>query len=130
MKETPVVLLSLAKTNPNTYVEAVRRAGGYSVGGYLPDHYLLDYCDGLILGGGGDVVPSWYGQENAACNTLDEKRDQVEKCLVEQACKKQIPILGICRGMQFLNVFFGGNLIQDIGTEHSMIQGNDGFHWS
>lgn len=128
MKERPRILLSLAPSNPSTYARAVEAAGGLPVGGYLPQAELLQGCDGLILGGGGDVDPAWYGQENWGCDTLDWERDRQEGRLVELAAKKQIPVLGICRGMQYLNVHFGGDLLQDIGTSHSMTQGHYRLH--
>lgn len=128
MERKPKILLSLAPSNPPAYANAVEAAGGVPVGGYLPDVALLHRCDGLLLGGGGDVDPVWYGQEDWGCDTLDWERDQLEGRLVALAAKKQIPVLGICRGMQYLNVYFGGDLIQDIGSSHSMTQGRDRMH--
>lgn len=68
---------------------------------------------GIILTGGGDVSPVLYcGQiENTA---IPGHRDTIESKLLEMAISKRIPVLGICRGMQFINVFFNGKLIQDI----------------
>lgn len=129
MHQKPIILLSLAPSNPVSYSDAVREAGGCPVGGYLPDLSLIERCSGVLLGGGGDVEPSWYGQENLACDTLDRERDEREWHLIRQAKKRQIPLLGICRGMQFLNVAFGGDLIQDLGTSHSMVQGTYRRHW-
>lgn len=57
MRNKPRILLSLAPSNPSTYARAVEAAGGVPVGGYLPDVALLHRCDGLLLGGGGDVDP-------------------------------------------------------------------------
>ena len=128
MERNPHILLSLAPSNPLSYARAVKNAGGLPVGGYLPETALLRRCDGLILGGGGDVDPAWYGQENVACDTLDGERDSIEGQLVALAVEKQIPVLGICRGMQYLNVYFGGDLIQDMGSSHSMIQGQYRLH--
>lgn len=123
MQQKPVILLSLAASNPPTYANAVWAVGGHPVGEYLPALALIEQCDGVILGGGGDVEPAWYGQPNWACDTLDCARDELECKLVGLAKKRQIPLLGICRGMQFLNVVLGGDLIQDLGTSHSMVQG-------
>lgn len=128
MERNPHILLSLAPSNPPSYARAVKNAGGLPVGGYLPETALLRRCDGLVLGGGGDVDPAWYGQENVACDTLDGERDSLEGQLVALAVEKQIPVLGICRGMQYLNVYFGGDLIQDMGSSHSMIQGQYRLH--
>lgn len=128
MNTHPKLLLSLAASNPPAYAQAICAAGGEPIGGYLPKRALLTQCDGLLLGGGGDVAPAWYGQENLACDTIDEERDRRERQLIRLAVEKKIPILGICRGIQVLNVAFGGDLIQDIGTSHSMTQGQDRLH--
>lgn len=128
MEKKPTLLLSLAPSEPPTYAHAIAAAGGRSVGGYLPQQELLAQCDGLVLGGGGDVEPAWYGQENWACDTVDGERDRRERQLIRLALEKKIPILGICRGMQLLNVVFGGDLIQHIGDSHSMTQGQYRLH--
>ncbi len=75
--------------------------------------------DGLVLSGGVDIDPKYYGEANTGksieiCPLMDE----AEKLLIDIAMKADIPILGICRGMQALNVFNGGSLIQDIPSEH------------
>ena len=88
MERKPNILLSLAPSNPPTYANAVEAAGGVPVGGYLPEVEELHRCDGLILGGGGDVDPAWYGQENVACDTLDGERDSLEGQLVALAVEK------------------------------------------
>ena len=78
---------------------------------------------GLFLSGGMDVSPRVYGQEAlGVCGPTDEKRDQLEILLIRAFISAGKPILGICRGCQMLNVFFGGTLFQDIhaqtGYEH------------
>lgn len=128
MEKKPTLLLSLAQSEPPTYARAIEAAGGRSIGGYLPREEWVTQCDGLVLGGGGDVEPAWYGQENWACDTVDGERDWRERQLIGLAVEKKIPILGICRGIQLLNVVFGGDLIQDIGASHSMTQGQYRLH--
>ena len=80
---------------------------------------LLDTVDGILMTGGHDVSPDIYGEEklddSVVCN---EDRDSMEKELIGQALEKDIPILGICRGIQFLNAFLGGTLYQDLGKQH------------
>lgn len=80
---------------------------------------LLDTVDGIIMTGGHDVSPDIYGEEKledlVVCN---EARDSMEKELLKQALEKDIPILGICRGIQFINAFLGGTLYQDLGKQH------------
>ena len=75
--------------------------------------------DGLLLGGGSDVAPERYGQErlpNAALQ-LDEERDNTEFPLLDNALRDGAPILGICRGLQVVNVRLGGTLIQDLPSQ-------------
>jgi putative glutamine amidotransferase len=81
----------------------------------------LKKCDGLILTGGGDIHPKFYGREDALA-LLDKKeinvaRDEFEFKIVKDALKKGIPILGICRGMQTVNVALGGSMIPDVESE-------------
>lgn len=75
----------------------------------------------VILSGGNDVNPQLYGEEPEKGLAVSEERDKTEKILLEIAIEKKLPILGICRGMQFINVFFKGKLIQNlnqIGSNH------------
>lgn len=86
---------------------------------YYFDHFPIK---GIILTGGEDIDPKIYG-ENIEWPNLSPFRDQTEKKLVEIAVAQKIPVLGLCRGMQFLNVFFGGkvvkNIKEEITAEHS-----------
>ena len=79
---------------------------------------LLDACDGLVLSGGGDIAPERFGE--APGPVLDEVvpgRDAMEWHAVGLALERGMPILGICRGLQVLNVYFGGTLYQDLPTD-------------
>ncbi|MEY2988093.1 MAG: hypothetical protein RJB13_1614 [Pseudomonadota bacterium] len=80
---------------------------------------LLSELDGLILQGGADLCPESYGEPflNKERWPGDKYRDAYELRLVDYFFKKHRPILGICRGFQLLNVYFGGTLCQDIATE-------------
>jgi putative glutamine amidotransferase len=69
--------------------------------------------NGVILTGGGDVNPKLYEQKAQYVNNFSELRDNTESSLLEIAIEKKLPVFCNCRGMQFVNVFFGGNLIQD-----------------
>jgi gamma-glutamyl-gamma-aminobutyrate hydrolase PuuD len=79
----------------------------------------LDRCSGLVLTGGVDVHPSYYGkaEEENRCE-LDLSRDILEFALIEKAFALKLPILAICRGEQILNVSQGGDLIVDIPSDH------------
>ena len=81
--------------------------------------FLAQTFDGLLLSGGGDLSPALYGAPAIYRQTLSHTcRDMEELALIRAFCANQKPILGICRGIQVLNVFFGGTLFQDI-TGHS-----------
>lgn len=76
---------------------------------------LMAQCDGLVLTGGEDIDPKMYGHDPIPeLGTVNPARDQAELKALEIAVERNIPILGICRGHQLLNVFFGGTLCQDI----------------
>ena len=80
---------------------------------------FIENLDGLILSGGVDIDPKYYGEENTGKSVdISPIMDEAESVLVRLAMETDLPILGICRGMQSLNVFCGGSLIQDIPSEH------------
>ncbi|MEU9886495.1 gamma-glutamyl-gamma-aminobutyrate hydrolase family protein [Sphaerisporangium sp. NPDC051011] len=109
---------------PYDYVDQVVRAGGQPVllppaGDPAP---LVELLDGLIVAGGGDVDPGRYGEEPAEHTGYVRKfRDEAEFGLVGAALKAELPFLGICRGLQVLNVHLGGALHQHLPhvTGHS-----------
>lgn len=105
------ILLS-GNTNLQYYVDAVNAAGGEAVAKYLPP-VSTDY-DGLILCGGNDIEPMRYEQEVDGSVNIDAPRDAVEFELLKAFVDTGKPVLGICRGHQLINVFFGGSLFQDI----------------
>jgi putative glutamine amidotransferase len=88
----------------------------------------LDRCSGLVLTGGVDVHPSYYGkaEEENRCES-DLSRDILEFALIEKALAMKLPVLAICRGEQILNVSQGGDLIVDISADHgnSIIHSSD-----
>jgi putative glutamine amidotransferase len=79
-------------------------------------------AEAIVLSGGGDIAPERYGQPNTASEDIAPARDETEVRLLELAVERRLPVFGICRGIQVLNVFFGGGLVQDIPTQlHSPI---------
>ena len=83
------------------------------VNGYLED--ALDVCDGILLGGGRDIDPGRDGQEPSEHLAPTEPlRDEFELELTERTLERGLPILGMCRGIQILNVALGGTLVQDV----------------
>jgi len=106
----------------HTYTDSVLRAGGLTILlTPVPDteiDAILDRIDGLVLTGGGDIDPRRYGEEpHETVQTVDFDRDEFEFRLIRGARDRRMPVLAICRGIQVLNVAFGGSLIQDIASE-------------
>lgn len=96
----------------------------------------LDKCDGLVLSGGVDSNPKFYnGKEeypNKPDKGWDTARDEFERALYQSALDKKIPVLAICRGLQLVNIFHGGDLIQDLGDgneRHKAVQEQDKENW-
>jgi putative glutamine amidotransferase len=84
----------------------------------VADEDLINGVDALVLQGGSDVAPESYGETPIRPEWAgDRVRDRYETELVRAAMRLDRPVLGICRGLQMLNVIFGGSLIQDIGTQ-------------
>jgi len=80
---------------------------------------LLLHMDGILLTGGHDVGPKVYGEvPSEKCGTACELRDEMEGYLLEKALREDLPVFGICRGIQFINAYLGGTLYQDLPTEH------------
>ncbi|PWB81314.1 MAG: hypothetical protein C3F08_02280 [Candidatus Methylomirabilota bacterium] len=111
------------------YPQAILEAGGLPLilptphdtpalssgeGQMLTDAYL-NTIDGLLLTGGADIHPSYYGETILdRCGEIDEARDRFEVEIVRAARSRGLPLLGICRGLQVLNVAMGGSLYQDL----------------
>ncbi|MCL1937375.1 MAG: membrane dipeptidase [Candidatus Azobacteroides sp.] len=107
----------------NAYVEAVIKAGGSPVLIPLTNNAqvledILSQIDGLILSGGGDIYAPLFNEAlHPSVESYDLERDRYDIQLTQRAAAKQMPILGICRGCQLINVAFGGKLIQDIPSQ-------------
>jgi putative glutamine amidotransferase len=82
---------------------------------------ILDALDGLILSGGGDVAPHYFGQtlNGAEADNIDLRRDELELNLARAALDRDLPLFGICRGCQVLNVAAGGSMIQHFDGHRS-----------
>jgi putative glutamine amidotransferase len=125
--------------SPSAFATVVCRAGGVPV--FLSNEsrpesirHLISRCDGLFLTGGEDMAPEYYGESDVVGNlTINASRDVVEMAAISAADEMGMPILGVCRGVQVLNVARGGTLYQDLDQQlaekprdHS--RGPDGFY--
>ncbi|MCD8035924.1 MAG: gamma-glutamyl-gamma-aminobutyrate hydrolase family protein [Clostridiales bacterium] len=104
------------------YMDGIYEAGGIPVilpfGINAEDLAKIDETiDGYLFTGGHDINPKLYSEENRSCGVTLENRDSLEKLVFEKAYAEDKPILGICRGLQIINVFLGGTLYQDLPTE-------------
>ena len=127
-KSTPVIgLTGNFRNNDCTlaegYYQSVLKAGGVPV--ILPPYEemellvnTLDSLDGILLTGGGDINPLYLGEEPVKeLHSINPRRDKQELMLVKLAADRQIPILGICRGIQTMSAALGGSLYQDIYSQ-------------
>ena len=84
--------------------------------------------DGLLLLGGRDINPTWYGEAQVYAQNPDKRRDYLEWTLIRRAMTKGIPIMGICRGAQLLAVAHGGSLWQDVNKQTGKNHPQSGTH--
>ncbi|MFI3282716.1 MAG: gamma-glutamyl-gamma-aminobutyrate hydrolase family protein [Rikenellaceae bacterium] len=109
------------------YMDAIRESGGVAI--ILPlvaskgdIAQVCDMCDGFLLTGGHDISPSMYGSEQTKeCGTPNIDRDNLEREVFNYAIERDLPVLGICRGIQIINALCGGTLYQDLVSEHIYI---------
>ncbi len=129
MSHKPIIGISCSNSESSSsvsksYSNAVTRSGGIAVmipvttdSTTLRD--VLSCLDGIIMTGGGDIHPSYFGEKMIAeCGTPDATRDKYDMYLIKMAAQQCIPMLGICRGEQLINVAFGGTLFQDLPSQY------------
>lgn len=108
----PNILISTSGGDAANYIAAVEAAGGRGTARYLPEPDLS--YDGLLLAGGGDMDPALFGQADHGSRGIDHARDKAELALLDAFLGAGKPVLAVCRGHQVVNVWLGGDLIQDL----------------
>ncbi len=123
----PRILLS-ANSKKEFYIDAVNASGGEAVAKYCPV-FSREY-NGLVLCGGNDIDPHYYGETVMGAVDIDHRRDRAEFELAKAFIAAKKPVLGICRGSQMLNIVFGGSLCQHIDSAdiHVRRQDRDSIH--
>ncbi|KIU23374.1 putative glutamine amidotransferasec [Weissella cibaria] len=111
------------------YTAALREAGAlpvvFPMGSPEEAAEYVNSVDAVLLIGGQDVGPLFYGEDpTPQMGETDRQRDLFELAIVAEARKQNKPLMGICRGAQFINVALGGTLIQDIDTQYTPENGN------
>ncbi|MBE5892733.1 MAG: gamma-glutamyl-gamma-aminobutyrate hydrolase family protein [Lachnospiraceae bacterium] len=102
------------KKDTHNYVNYVKRLSCTPLQTLSPGEAAT--CDMLILPGGGDITPAFYGEEIDGSFSIDTELDVLQLQAFEYAMKCKMPVLGICKGMQLINVDLGGTMVQDIST--------------
>ena len=82
----------------------------------LQRYFSLPGFRGVVLTGGNNIHPSTYGEPDRLCDDCSLDRDRIERQILDLAVRRHVPVFGICRGMQFLNVYFGGAVVVDVSS--------------
>jgi putative glutamine amidotransferase len=119
----PLIAVTTGHTMPNQpelYIQALNNAGAMAefIHPHIRKRGIADHYDGFLIPGGKDIAAERYGERQIfPIDPEDRKRTDFELLMLREAISKRRPILGICYGMQLINVFFRGALYQDIGSE-------------
>ena len=112
-----VLVVYRESSDVQPYARAIESVGAEPVLEEVRTGLRIGPCCGLLLTGGGDVDPALYGEiASPETDPPDPERDAVEAALIDEALARDLPLLGICRGMQLLNVHLGGSLVQHLPT--------------
>lgn len=139
----PTIAIAFRSNHPNkekterAYLQWIQKWGGdFRMIGPGEPHPLKG-ADGLVLTGGEDIAPEQYGEKNWGCKKINLARDEFELKILQNAFRRNLPVLGICRGIQVLAVALGGTLVQDLSSginclpniTHWDPKGKDQIHW-
>lgn len=127
---------NIGNSSSNNYIRAIKEFGGIPrplYPGISEDTYAD--IDGLLLTGGPDIDPSYYGEEVHETTEIEPNRDELELFLFKRSREKDIPVFGVCRGIQVMNVAMDSSLYQDIPSQftdhltHKILEDeNDSWH--
>lgn len=127
MSTRPSVVIAGRSEAAQNYEKALERLG-------IPHHTLLlpeaaDHATHLLLPGGGDITPAFFGQTDHGSRNVDTELDLLQFQILSRFVEQKKPVLGICKGLQLINIHFGGDITQHIDTadSHKWI-GRDQFH--
>lgn len=114
MEQKLKIALPGGKWKVDNYLRAMRALGAEPVP--VDQGCCPEGLDGLLLPGGYDIDPMYYGQEVAGSEDIDREMDELQFAVLDRFVKAGKPVFGICRGQQIINVYFGGSLIQHLNT--------------
>ncbi len=115
---------AVARLKNERYLESVARAGGEPIAldestDDAARRTALADMDGLLISGGADIDPARYGEAVAGSHAPEPGRDEIDAVAFAAAQKRRVPVLGVCRGLQAINVFSGGTLLQHVAGHES-----------
>ncbi len=124
------VSIAIAGRTPDTvnYEKALQQLGAQTLTSLSPEECAA--CDGLLLPGGGDITPAFFGKQNLGSRKIDTELDIIQFQTLERFLNAKKPILGICKGLQLINVHFGGTICQHLpNAANHQWDGRDQTHY-
>lgn len=114
MQTTPLIAIVGRSRDTGNYERALALAGARTMTSLQPEKCL--HCDGLLLPGGGDITPAFFGQNNQGSRQIDTELDIIQLLALTHFINQKKPILGICKGLQIINIHLRGTIIQHLPT--------------